>query len=440
MAKVIVAGGGLAGMAAAVALSGEGHKVALFESRAMLGGRATSYTLTGADGSEETIDNCQHILLGCCTNLLDFYRRLGVSGCIRFHREYFFLEPGGRVSVLKTGRLPVPLVMAWSFSRLAFLDLGEKLAIARALLAVRREYGSRQDLDRITMLAWLEEKNQPAGAISNFWRPVLISAVNAELDQMAAKHGVQVFRLAFLGGPDAVQMGVPSVPLGELYGPKTLERLGIEVQFRSPLTRIRFDGKSITGMEFAGGAHRADYYVCALPFDQIGLVAPELELDISAFRYSTITGIHLWFDRPITDLPQAALLGRTIQWIFVKTGGQYVQLVVSASSALLSMNKNQIVELALNELAEFIPNVRAAKLQKAHVIKEIRATFLPQPGLEALRPANRTGFGNLFLAGDWTRSGWPATMEGAVRSGYLAAEAITEAAGTPQAFLQHDAI
>ena len=171
------------------------------------------------------------------------------------------------------------------------------------------------------------------------------------------------------------------------------------------------------------------------PHERIGEVAPELGLDLSAFRHSPITGIHLWFDRPITDLPHAALLDRTIQWLFNKEGGRYVQLVVSASSTLVEMPRSEVIQLALRELADFFPKVRTATLEKAHVIKELRATFAPVPGLEALRPAAPTQFDNLFLAGDWTRQGWPSTMEGAVRSGYLAAEALTQAAGHPQKFL-----
>ena len=152
---------------------------------------------------------------------------------------------------------------------------------------------------------------------------------------------------------------------------------------------------------------------------------PDLPIDLTAFEHSPITGIHLWFDRPITNLPQATLLERTIQWMFNKSEGRYIQLVVSASRSLETMPRAEVIALALRELADFFPAVREAKLEKSHVVKEIRATFSAAPGLEARRPPSRTTIPNLFLAGDWTRSGWPATMEGAVRSGYLAAEAVS---------------
>jgi zeta-carotene desaturase len=426
-------------MAAAAALAGAGFPVTLFESRPFLGGRAASFPLPLPEDASETIDNCQHILLRCCVNLLDFYQRLGVADSIHFHREFRFIEPGGRVSALRPGWLPAPWRLAGSFLRLPFLSASAKIAIARALAAIRRDWEERADLDHITMLDWLREKNQPAGAIEHFWRPILVSAVNEELDRMAAAHGLQVFRLSLLAGGNRYEMGVPATPLSELYALDGLSRTHqLEVRFRSPIDRIRFAGGSVSSVESRLEQQQADYYVCALPFERLSAVAPEMGLNFDAFHYSPITGIHLWFDRPVTELAQAALLDRTIQWFFNKKDGRYLQLVVSASHTLMDMSRGRIIEMALGELAEFLPRVREAVLEKAHVIKEPHATFAPLPDLGALRPTCETAFGNLFLAGDWTRSGWPATMEGAVRSGYLAAEAVTRAAGSPRQFVIPD--
>jgi zeta-carotene desaturase len=159
---------------------------------------------------------------------------------------------------------------------------------------------------------------------------------------------------------------------------------------------------------------------------------------LEGFTHAPITGIHLWFDRPVIDFPQATLLDRTIQWIFNKSEGRYVQLVVSASHSLTEMPRADVIALAVRELAEFFPVVQDAKLEKAHVVKEVRAVLSPMPGLESRRPPAKTAIPNLFLAGDWTRTGWPAIMEGAVRSGYLAAEAVTAACGDPKRFLLPD--
>lgn len=419
MPSVIVAGGGLAGMAATAALAGAGYDVTLFESRPYLGGRATSYTLP----SGEIIDNCQHILLRCCVNLLDFYERLGVRDAVEFHREFYFVEPGGRTSIFKSGMLPKPLHFAGSFLGMRYLTLREKAALVRGILALRREYGKRADLNDITMAEWLREKRQPERVVQRFWRQVLVSAINEELDRMAAVHGFQVFWLCFLATSDSYQMGIPAGRLGDLYSAQCWQKYpNVRICLRSPVDSI-----SGLGVRAAGQTHCANFYIEALPFERAGA---------SGFEHSPITGIHIWFDRPVTDLPHATLLDRTVQWMFNKGEGRYIQLVVSACRSLIPMERGQILALALRELAEFFPQVADAKVDKYHVVKELRATFSALPRLD--RPPSATNESNLFRAGDWTDSGWPSTMEGAVRSGYLAAEAVTRAAGKPVSFLKED--
>ena len=445
MPSVIVIGGGLAGLATAAALGKAGFQVDLFEARGFLGGRATSYPLSGSEEdpeilkAPEIIDNCQHVLLRCCVNLMDFYRRLGVADRIKFYKEFYFIEPGGRTSVLRAGSLPAPLHFAGSFWKLHSLSLSDKLAIARGLLAIRSERERRTDLDQITMLEWLREKHQTEGAIRRFWSQVLVSAVNEDLDRMAARHGFQVLWQGFLARPNSYEMGVPSVPLGDLYASDSWKRVGnVRLHLRAPVDRVIVEDGAIRGVVSQADQSTADYYVSALPFERVPAVIGELDLDLNGFQHSPITGIHLWFDRSLTQLPHATLLDRTIQWMFNKSGGRYLQVVVSASRSLLEMNRADVIALAVRELAEFIPRVSEAKIEKAHVVKEVRATFSAQPGLEQKRPPSATKFPNFFLAGDWTRSGWPATMEGAVRSGYLAAEAVTSAAGSPEKFLLAD--
>ncbi len=439
MPTAIVIGGGLAGLSTAAALGSAGFSVDVFESRPFLGGRATSYALNTADDAGETIDNCQHILLRCCVNLLDFYKRLNVADRIQFHRVFYFIEPGGRTSTFSAGRFPKPLHFTESFLRMTFLSLPEKLAVSRALLAIKRERQSRQDLDRITMLDWLREKRQPRRAIERFWNQILVSAINEDVSRMAALHAFQVFWLGFLASAQSYQMGIPAIPLGQLYSSDAWKRAGnVRLQLRSPVEQLVVKEGRVQCVSLPDGVRTADHYVAALPFERIPALAPDLKMDLEPFTHSPITGIHLWFDRSITQLPHATLLDRTVQWMFNKDKGRYLQLVVSASRTLTDMPRNDVIALAVRELAEFFPVARDAKLEKAHVVKEIRATFSARPGLESHRPVAQTAIPNLFLAGDWTRSGWPATMEGAVRSGYLAAEAVTQAAGTPQKFLLPD--
>ena len=415
MPKVIVAGGGLAGMAAGVALASAGYEVDLYESRPYLGGRATSYTIPTGDGGSLTIDNCQHILLRCCVNLLDFYTRLGVMDQIEFHREFYFVEPGGRTSVFKAGALPKPLHFTEAFLKMRFLSFSEKAALIRGLLALQREYGRRGDLDRITMADWLHEKHQPPRVVDRFWRQVLVSAINEELDRMAARWGFQVFWLGFLAKSDSYHMGVPLRGLGPLYD------LGsrVRVHLRSPVREI-----TSAGIRLESSAATGDYYVNALPFDSRAIAA------------SPITGVHLWFDRKVTALPHATLLERTIQWMFNKDSGQYLQLLVSASRSTMPMERQAVVDLMVRELGEYFPEVRTAKLVRSHVVKEVRATFSAIPGLQRL--SSETTEPNVFRASDAVATGWPSTMEGAVRSGYLAAEAITKRAGSPVRFVVPD--
>src|SRR5579871_5641963 len=427
MPKVLIAGGGLAGLSAAAALGGAGFEVDLFEARPFLGGRASSFPVpASADEEAETIDNCQHILLRCCVNLLDFYERMGVRDRIKF----YFLEPGGRLSILKRGRLPAPFHFTGSFLRMHCLSRADKMKIARAFLAMRRERTRRKDLDRISMLDWLLQKRQTPHAIDRFWRQILVSAVNEDLEHMAATHGFQVFWLGFLARADSHEMGVPSVPLSELYNAGAWKRLGnVRLHFRTPVERI-----DETGFTVGGEVRAADHYICALPFERLeglGLAAPK-------FEHSPITGVHLWFDREVTTLPHATLLDRTMQWMFNKDSGKYLQLVVSASRDLTPLSRAEIIEIAIGDLRLYFPRVREAKLLKAHVIKEQRATFSAAPETECLRPTPESALPKAFLAGDWIRTGWPATMEGAVRSGYLAAEGVAQASGKPARFLVPD--
>jgi len=436
MRTVAIAGGGVSGIAAAAALASAGCRVILLESRPFLGGRASSYPAPGNDA--EIIDNCQHILLKCCVNLLDLYRRLGAGRHIEFHRAFHYIEPGGRRSVFRSGLLPAPLHFSGSFASLHFLSPAEKLEAARGLLALLRESRCRTDLDSVTMQQWLEEKRQSPRTIARFWAPVLVSAVNEELDRMAAGHGFQVFRLAFLAAKDACHMGVPRVPLGEMHSAAALAASGVEIHLRRKVTGMRVEGGRVRALETETGPVEAGVFISALPFEPLRALLPDLLDDWTVFQHVPIAGIHLWFDRPVTDLPHAVLLDSPFQWLFNKSDGRYVQLVVSAARFLLPWPRERVVAEAVEDLKRYFPAAAAARLEKAHVVKEARATFSARPGLAGKRPRAETRYANLFLAGDWTQTGWPSTMEGAARSGYRAAEAVCRLLGEARAFVLPD--
>jgi squalene-associated FAD-dependent desaturase len=459
--SVIVIGGGLAGLAAGVGLAESGWRVRLFEQRPFLGGRATSYVLP--DG--EHVDNCQHVTLGCCTNLDDFYRRIGAAGKIKFFDRLLFLDPQGRQGRMQAGILPAPFHLTGSFANFAPLTLLDKLSIARPMLDILRTQGKPPDLNEgggISMLEWLRRRNQTKRAIERFWRVVLVSALDEELDRTDARFGVDVFWKAFLSNSTGYRMGVPAVPLANLYdGCKSeIERRGGEVILRAPVRGLKIENGELSGIRFDDVREEsADAYVFAVPHTALTELLPESLkqsdpslANLDKIKVAPITGVHFWFDRHVMNEPFVTLLDTTTQWIFNKTAlyadsnaegkssasGQYLQLVISASYDLLAKPRQEIIDLCLAEVRQALPAARKAELLKATVIKEAAATFSPEPGVDRYRPRQQTAIPRLFLAGDWTATGWPATMEGAVRSGYLAAEALLRSEGTPQEFLQPD--
>ncbi len=449
-------GGGLAGLSAATALADAGIRVQLFEKRPYLGGRATSYALP--DGSH--IDNCQHVTLGCCTNLADFYERTGAASKIRHYDRLFFADKEGRVSSIHASALPPPFHTSLSFLRFGALTWRDKRAIAKALLHIARSGGHPEIGAGMTVLEWLQRNGQTEAAIRRFWRVVLVSALDEELHLTDARYGIDVFWKAFLRNRQGYILGIPSVPLGELYAEcrRGIENRAGVIHSRAVIRKIRFaEGKFQAVVLDEGSEARADACIAAVPHDELlELLPEELRANNSTFanlkqlQTSPITGVHLWYDRRVLDKPFLTLLDHTVQWIFnksllygsgdgsAKDTGQYLQLVISASYELIPKTRQEIVDLCIRELHEVLPAARNAQLRKANVVKEVHATFSPRPGSDAWRPPQRTEIGGFFLAGDWTRTGWPSTMEGAVRSGYLAAEAVLEFAGAPRKFLVPD--
>jgi zeta-carotene desaturase len=459
---ITVVGGGLAGIAASCALADAGYRVHLLERRPYLGGRASSYE---HPGTGEVIDNCQHVLIGRCTSLIDLYRRLGVLDSIRWYDRFTFLTPGGpasgsqsgsQPSIIQPGPLPAPFHSTLAFLRAPAFSLADKLAIARGLSSFLT--GLPPDTAE-NFAHWLDRHGQTQRAINRFWKPVLVSALNEDLDRISVHYAAKVFRESFLLSPESGRMGIPSIPLSQLYAAATgyLRDRGSEVSLRTSVESIAPTKEGwntvAAGQATQSDALVSDAIVLALPFEAMSALLPTLPqnaaaLDLAAnltqFEHSPITGIHLWFDRTVTDLDHAVLLDTTIQWMFNKSRlqpahrtaeGSYLELVVSASRSLVPMQRQQIIDLALTELSQFFPAVATANLLKAAVVKEVRATYSVRPLLDQFRPSPVSPWPGIFLAGDWIATGWPATMEGAVRSGYLSAEALVRSLGDSRTFL-----
>jgi zeta-carotene desaturase len=435
--RVVVVGGGLAGMAASVALESAGATVTLLEARKTFGGRAGSYQdpQTG-----EILDNCQHVLLGCCTNLIDFYRRIGVLDRIQWQETIHFLDSAGRSHRLWGMKgMPAPLHLAAAGAAFAALSLQERLALARAMLAMLRLGPlGREKLADISFGQWLNSHHQPDSLIDKFYELVLVSALNERCREASAACAIQVFQEGMLGHDTAYRIGTPACPLAKLYEflPCRDARLGTRI------TAIRFDGARALGVELGDELLNADAVILAVNYPGLEKwIPPELWQGDSRFanleqlQSVPILGAHLCFDRPIMHTPHAALMGAgPLQWLFRKPDGdgRAIHGVISAARDWVGRPREQCLEIFQEQIRRTLPAARDAVLERGSIVIEKRATFSPSPGVDRLRPGQSPppgGIGGLFLAGDYTRTGWPATMEGAVRSGYLAAEAVLQQPG-----------
>jgi squalene-associated FAD-dependent desaturase len=446
---VAIVGGGLAGLAAAAALAEANCRVELFEARRMLGGRAASFR---DPETGELVDHCQHVSMGCCTNLADFCRRTGIAGLFRREPRLHFIGPDGRQYALEAGRLPAPLHLAPAFWGLKYLSSRERRRIGWAMWKLMRSRPSDTP-DAPTVGQWLAEQGQSARAIELFWSVILTSALGENLERASLAAARKVIVDGFLAAREGYVVEVPQAPLVALYGEpmeRWLAERGVGVRLETAVRRVtREERPCVTCAD--GQAIRPDAVVVALPWlkvadvvdERIAAQWPWLEA-IRAVPASPITGVHLWFDRAITNLDHAVLVGRLSQWIFRRTwqgaGNSecYYQVVISASRELGGRDRGAIVAEVCRELAEIWPAAAEARLLRARVVTEQAAVFSVRPGLDRTRPRQRTGSPGVFVAGDWTATDWPATMEGAVRSGYLAAEAVLAEADRPRRILVDD--
>ncbi|MES1213830.1 MAG: hydroxysqualene dehydroxylase HpnE [Singulisphaera sp.] len=458
--RVTIVGGGLAGLATAVALAretagGRPLSIELREARRRLGGRAASF----ADAaSGESVDYCQHISMGCCTNLADFCQRTGTADLFRPDRVLNLFTRDGRQSRLAaSGWLPAPLHLAPALLKLHFLSWRERLGIGRAMLQLAR--AKPGELTAYSVSSWLTAHGQTPRAIERFWGAVLVSALGESVERASMLHAQKVFLDAYLANRHAYELHVPRVSLGELYDERLsrwLELQGVKLCLESLVDQIDTADGGVT-FRADGAEHQCDAIVVATPWQRVkSILSPRLAalpgvVGLDGISAAPIAGVHLWFDRPITTLDHAALVDMLSQWLFRRSdltgdsqGEHYYQVVISASHQIAGRDRAEVVREVCDELRDAFPTARDATLLRWKLVADPFAVFSVRPGIEELRPPQATSVRGLYLAGDWTKTGWPSTMEGAVRSGYLAAEEVLRgfgreakllAADLPQSFL-----
>jgi squalene-associated FAD-dependent desaturase len=433
MNDVLIIGGGFAGLAAGVALAGAGRRVRLLEQSPYLGGRARSflYAPTG-----DVVDNGQHLLMGCYHSTLRFLREIGTSERIALQPslQVHFVEPPGKLTTLKCPALASPWHVLAGVLRSNAFGWSEKLEISR----VGRAVSKGNENTSLTVEEWLTRLGQSERVKRGFWDLISIAALNEDPRRASAAIFARVLKLALFTSPSDSGLALPRAGLSDCYTDAARSyikaRDGEAVFGRRVESLVVRDG-SCQGVRFAdGSAAEAETVISAVPWHEFVRILPAELLraeptftSILALRPAPIISINIWFDRAITELAFAGLRGTTVQWLFnrgkiLASGGHYYSLVLSGAHEHIGRSKAELLKIALGDLARLFPAARDSRVIHSLVIKERFATFSPAVGVDAVRPAARSPIRGLILAGDWTATGLPATIEGAVQSGYTAAE------------------
>ena len=429
---VVVLGGGFAGLWCATALAERGVRVTLLESRRTLGGRAGSFV---DDATGETVDNGQHLFMACYRDTRAFLRRIGTEYLVRFQKNLTvdYVSRGFR-SRLRCPPLPAPWHLLAGVLTLKGPVLRDRLALLRAAPALSRlrSRAGFEELAGLTVTQWLDRLGQTRRLRSWLWHPLAIATLNESPDVAPARLLAAVLAEGFLGDAAASGLGVASVGLGELYtgaSARYLQERGSSVITATPAIGLAVSGSRVTAIRTRDGrTFEADAFVSTLPPAALARLDPAFEA-LDRFASSPILSVNLWLDRPLETVAPfdfAGVVGGRIQWIFNKQrilGGRagHLAVVISAARAEVGLGNDEIAAMALEDLVTHLPGARGAALVRSQVVRERTATFSASVETEPLRPGRRSGFDNLWLAGDWTERGMPATIETAARTGHACA-------------------
>ncbi|MFI6446607.1 hydroxysqualene dehydroxylase HpnE [Kitasatospora sp. NPDC050543] len=444
--SAVVVGGGLAGITAALRLAETDHRVTLVEARPRLGGLAFSF-----QRGDLTVDNGQHVFLRCCTAYRGLLDRLGADDLVDLQPRLdvpVLAVSGGRRTLgrLRRAGLPVPLHLAGSLAGYPHLGPADRLRVVRAALALKGLDLSDPALDAVSFGDWLRRHGQNERTIAAMWDLVGVATLNARADQVSLALAAMVFKTGLLSDPGASDIGMAAVPLGAIHHDAALgelERAGVRVLLRARAVElkpaaphaVRLDGGELLTADTVVLAGAQDAAAALLPDDAI-----DRQQELTGFGTAPILNIHVIYDRKVLRRPFFAALDSPVQWVFDRTthsglatthpGAQYLALSQSAVQDEIDLPVAELRRRYLPELERLLPAVPGAEVLDFFVTRERTATFDPAPGTAALRPAARTRVPGLLLAGSWTATGWPATMEGAVRSGHAAADAALAAAAS----------
>ncbi|MFF6779367.1 hydroxysqualene dehydroxylase HpnE [Streptomyces sp. NPDC012510] len=442
----VVVGGGLAGIAAALSLADAGVRVTLVEGRPRLGGLACSFRR-----GDLTVDNGQHVYLRCCTAYRWFLDRVDGAALapLQDRLDVPVLDvggrPGRRLGRLRRDALPVPLHLGRSLATYTHLSLGERARVGRAALALKALDLADPALDERDFGGWLAAHGQSARAVEALWDLVGVATLNAVAREASLGLAAMVFKTGLLSEPGAADIGWARVPLGELHdrlARKALDSAGVRTVLRSRVSAISPSENGRWRVEVPGESLDADAVVLAVPQRETYDLLPEGALDDAGrlldIGTAPILNVHVVYDRKVLSRPFFAALGSPVQWVFDRTEasglieGQYLALSQSAARDEIDVPVSVLRARYLPELERLLPATRGAQVKDFFVTRERTATFAPTPGVGRLRPGARTKAPGLYLAGAWTATGWPATMESAVRSGIGAADTALAALGRPR--------